>query len=205
MRAAGLALVSLSLGSLAMLGGCATSAAEKFATPVMSEPSVVMSEPAVDGRMARAPRAGVDTAEATIDYRAFSALTGDLAQYREGRRVTLAQFKQMARDRNTLILDARSASAYGRGHIGGAINLPFTDFTAQSLAAAIGDPNRRILIYCNNNFANNAQPVMLKAAPLALNIPTFINLVGYGYKNVFELRDVVDFNDPAVGWVTSSP
>lgn len=192
MRSAALALVSL-----ALLGGCATTYEPKLATPVLSEPAV--------DENGRPVLAGKDTAEATIDYRAFSALTGDVALYREARRVSLADFTKMARDGKTLILDARSADAYRRGHIDGAVNLPFTDFTAQSLAAAIGDPNRRILIYCNNNFANDAQPVLLKAAPLALNIPTFINLVGYGYKNVYELRDVVDFNDPKVGWVTANP
>ncbi|MGQ0661896.1 hypothetical protein, partial [Sphingosinicella sp.] len=84
----------------------------------------------------------------------------------------------------------------------GAVNLPFTDFTAESLAAAIGpDVNRPILIYCNNNFRNNAPPVIRKLVTVALNIQTFINLVGYGYRNVYELNDVVDFNDPAVGWV----
>jgi hypothetical protein len=60
-----------------------------------------------------------------------------------------------------------------------------------------------ILIYCNNNFSNRRRPVPIKAAPLALNIQTFINLVGYGYANVWELADVVDFTDPAVEWVTA--
>ena len=41
----------------------------------------------------------------------------------------------------------------------------------------------------------------LKARPLALNIQTFINLVGYGYGNVWELDEVIDFNDPKVKWV----
>ena len=63
------------------------------------------------------------------------------------------------------------------------------------------DAGRPILIYCNNNFRNDRAPVPMKAAPLALNIQTFINLVGYGYPNVWELADVVDFDDPAVGWV----
>ena len=31
---------------------------------------------------------------------------------------------------------------------------------------------------------------MRKSRPLALNIPTFINLHGYGYKNVYELKSV---------------
>jgi rhodanese-related sulfurtransferase len=139
---------------------------------------------------------------AQIDYRGFEQLTADLDTYRAQRLVTLEQFQAMAREPNTLILDARSANRYAEGHIEGAINLPFTDFTAESLRAAIGDPNTRILIYCNNNFANDAAPVTLKLAPLALNIPTFINLYGYGYENIYELGDVVDFNDPAVRWVS---
>ncbi|MBN8608478.1 MAG: rhodanese-like domain-containing protein [Caulobacterales bacterium] len=140
-------------------------------------------------------------ASAQIDYRGFRGLTGEVEAYRADRLVSLAEFQRMARAPNTIVLDARSADAYREGHIGGAINLPFTDFTDQSLAAALRDPNVRILIYCNNNFSNNAQPVILKRVELALNIQTFINLYGYGYRNVYELSDIVDFNDPEVNWV----
>lgn len=143
------------------------------------------------------------TTAAQIDYQGFRGLAGEVEAYRAERLVNLAEFRRMAREPNTIVLDARSADAYAAGHIAGAINLPFTDFTDQSLRAALRDPNVRILIYCNNNFSNNAQPVMLKRIELALNIQTFINLYGYGYRNIYELGDVVDFNDPAVGWVRS--
>jgi phage shock protein E len=145
----------------------------------------------------------VANSSAQIDYQGFRGLTGEVEAYRADRLVTLADFQRMAREPNTIVLDARSADAYAQGHIDGAINLPFTDFTDQSLRAALRDPNVRILIYCNNNFSNNQQPVILKRVQLALNIQTFINLYGYGYRNVYELGDVVDFNDPAVGWVQS--
>ncbi len=140
-------------------------------------------------------------AAAQIDYQGFQSLTAEVNAYRAARLAPLAEFQRMARQPNTLILDARSADAYAAGHIAGAINLPFTDFTDQSLRAAISDSNTRILIYCNNNFSNNAAPVMLKRVELALNIQTFINLYGYGYRNIYELSDVVDFNDSAIGWV----
>ncbi|WP_083734099.1 rhodanese-like domain-containing protein [Sphingopyxis sp. KK2] len=137
-----------------------------------------------------------------IDYPAFQALTASVAPQREARLIAFDAFKAEAAKPNVLLLDARSKDAFARGHIAGAVNLPLTDFTAESLAAVIGaDPNRPILIYCNNNFSNHRNPVPLKSAPLALNIQTFINLVGYGYPNVRELADVVDFDDPAVGWV----
>ncbi|MDX2276094.1 MAG: rhodanese-like domain-containing protein [Hyphomonadaceae bacterium] len=141
------------------------------------------------------------SAQAQIDYDGFQHLTREVNAYREGRLVSLADFQRMAREPNTIILDARSVAAFNEGHIDGAINLPFTDFTAPSLAAALRDPNTRILIYCNNNFSNNQQPVILKRVELALNIQTFINLYGYGYRNIYELGEVVDFNDPAVRWV----
>jgi hypothetical protein len=140
---------------------------------------------------------------AQIDYQGFRSLTGEVEGYRANRLIGLADFHRMAREPDTVILDARSADAYARGHIAGAINLPFTDFTDQSLSEALRDPNVRILIYCNNNFSNNEQPVMVKSIQLALNIQTFINLYGYGYRNVYELGDIVDFNDPAVRWVRS--
>lgn len=138
---------------------------------------------------------------AQIDYAGFQALAGEVSPIRDQRLVGLGEFQRMAREPNTIILDARSAGAYTEGHIEGALNLPLTDFTAQSLQAVLRDPGVRILIYCNNNFSNNARPVVLKRVELALNIQTFINLYGYGYRNVYELNDVVDFNDPAVRWV----
>lgn len=137
-----------------------------------------------------------------IDYPAFQALAASVAPQRAERLLAFDAFKTEAAKPGVLLLDARSKDAFARGHIAGAVNLPLTDFTAESLAAVIGaDPGRRILIYCNNNFSNHRAPVPLKSAPLALNIQTFINLVGYGYPNVVELADVVDFDDPRVGWV----
>jgi phage shock protein E len=138
-----------------------------------------------------------------IDYGGFQSLALEVHVYRANRLVGLAQFQSMAREPGTIILDARSAAAYAQGHIDGAVNLALTDFTAPALAAAIADPNTRILIYCNNNFANDTPPVVLKNAQLALNIQTFINLYGYGYRNVYELGEVVNFDDPNVHWVRS--
>jgi phage shock protein E len=147
------------------------------------------------------PRA---SANPQIDYPGFVRLTTDVEAYRRERLVDWAGFAAAARERGALILDARSAGAFAAGHIEGAVNLPFTDFTAQSLKRTIGRTDRPILIYCNNNFSNNESPVQLKSVRVALNIQTFINLVGYGYRNVRELNDVVDFNDPKVGWVRGS-
>ena len=165
---------------------------------------MIRSLPLILSVMLIAAPAFAQRANPQIDYSGFRKLTQTVETQRADRLIDFAQFKTRSAKPETLILDARSADAYARGHITGAVNLPFTDFTAESLAATIGsDANRPILIYCNNNFSNNKAPVMLKARPLALNIQTFINLVGYGYPNVWELNEVVDFNDPKVGWVES--
>ena len=136
-----------------------------------------------------------------VDFAGYRRLAGDVEEYRRGRLIGWPAFAEAARDPNVLVLDARSESAFRAGHIAGAVNLPLPDFTAERLAQVIGNRDRPILIYCNNNFRNDRPPVALKRIQLALNIGTFINLVGYGYRNVRELNEVIDFNDPQVRWV----
>lgn len=140
-----------------------------------------------------------------IDYPGYVRLVGDVESVRAERRLGWDEFARRARAEGALLLDARSANAFRAGHIAGAVNLPFTDFTAEALRAAIGpDPDRPIYIYCNNNFVNDRAPVALKAAPLSLNVQTFVNLYGYGYRNVWELADRIDFTDPRHGWVAAA-
>jgi hypothetical protein len=37
-----------------------------------------------------------------------------------------------------------------------------------------------------------------KTLSLALNIPTYINLYGYGYKNIYELDELISFFDQRI-------
>ena len=154
--------------------------------------------------LAAAPAPAVSVANPQIDYPGFRDLTIDVEAYRQQRLVDWATFSRLAARPDVLILDARSESAFAEGHIAGAVNLPFTDFTAESLARVIGQADRPILIYCNNNFSNDVAPVPVKSLRLALNIQTFINLVGYGYRNVRELSEVIDFNDPRIPWIRTA-
>ena len=78
----------------------------------------------------------------------------------------------------------------------------------------IPDPNTRILIYCNNNFEGNpvdfttkivlpptaSDEVLDEERPvmMALNVPTYINLYGYGYQNVYELDELVNVSDQRI-------
>lgn len=42
-------------------------------------------------------------------------------------------------------------------------------------------------------FQSQEKPIML-----ALNIPTYINLYGYGYRNIYELAELVNVKDPRI-------
>ncbi|MCW8984733.1 MAG: hypothetical protein OQK55_05295, partial [Thermoanaerobaculales bacterium] len=97
--------------------------------------------------------------------------------------------------------------------------LSFSDFTQDNLRTVIPSFETTVLIYCNNNFEGNqtdfaskvamplarpgvspAEQFAAQAKPLmmALNIPTYVNLYGYGYRNVYELHELVDVNDPRI-------
>lgn len=144
------------------------------------------------------------SANPQIDYAAFLRLAQKLEPVREAHRLPWGQFIAKARSEGALLLDARSERAYRQGHIKGAVNLPFSDFTDDALREVIGkNPNRPIYIYCNNNFTDNAAPVVTKRVDMALNIPTFVNLHGYGYGNVWELAGLVSTSQLGADWVSA--
>ncbi|MFN4184723.1 MAG: rhodanese-like domain-containing protein [Hyphomonas sp.] len=146
------------------------------------------------------PQANAQEDAGQIDYAGFQALTAEAAPHRQARLVPLDIFNELRADPNTLVIDARSAQAFAQGHIEGAVNINFSDFTEEKLGQVIGSKDRRILIYCNNNFTDNIAPVMLKSAPLALNIATYVNLYGYGYRNVYELDGGYELSDERLAW-----
>lgn len=143
----------------------------------------------------KTPVAKIKFEPAKVDYNGFSNITREVSDYRKARLVTFDKFNAMSREKGTIILDTRSASAFKGLHIKGAVHVNFSDFTASKLAKVIPDKNTRILIYCNNNFKDNVRFLEAKAMPLALNIPTFINLYGYGYKNIYELSENLSVKD----------
>jgi hypothetical protein len=127
-----------------------------------------------------------------IDFVGFTTLINQLEPLREAYRTSEAEFIEMSKEEDTIVLDTRSAAKYAELHIKGAVHLNFSDITSDTLAAIIPSPTTRILIYCNNNFENAPEPFPLKKAVAALNIPTFVTLYAYGYQNLYELRPVVD-------------
>jgi len=139
-----------------------------------------------------------------VNYDAFEKLTAEVKEHRKTRLLPLDDFLEASKEANTIILDTRSLEMYNRKHLKGAVHLAFADFTQNNLAKIIPSFETKILIYCNNNylydpsFASKTGPRVREEKPvtLALNIPTYINLYGYGYKNVYELAELVGVNDP---------
>ncbi len=146
---------------------------------------------------------------AKVDYDAFEKLTLEVKEHRKTRLINLDEFLRVSKTEKVCILDTRSDSMYQSKHIKGALHLNFSDFTQRNLTRIIPNPNSKILIYCNNNFDGDqinfaskgvdlSKISKVKPITLALNIPTYINLYGYGYRNVFELSELVSVFDKRV-------
>jgi len=127
-----------------------------------------------------------------IDMRGYLRIAGEAAEHRAARRVSEAEFIRMSREPGSIILDARSREKYDELHVKGAVNLSFPDIAIETLRATIPDVGTRVLIYCNNNFANAEGPFPAKLASASLNLSTYIALYNYGYRNVYELAPLVD-------------
>jgi hypothetical protein len=157
--------------------------------------------------------------KAKVSFDDFRNLVTEVETHRANRLVDLDTFLKMSREPGVIILDTRSTFRYERIHIEGAKHLSFTDFTQDNLGEVIPSFETTILIYCNNNFEGNetdfaskvAVPVsssgniitaqfnsQAKPLMMALNIPTYINLYGYGYHNVYELNELVNVNDSRI-------
>jgi rhodanese-related sulfurtransferase len=157
--------------------------------------------------------------KAKVSFDDFKGLVAEVETHRAARLVDLNTFLKMSKEEGVIILDSRSDFRFDRIHLKGAKHLAFTDYTQDNLKKLIPDPETKILIYCNNNFDGNQtdfaskvavpRPKSDKAAAaqfaaqtkplmMALNIPTYINLYGYGYHNVYELHELVKVNDPRI-------
>jgi hypothetical protein len=146
-----------------------------------------------------------------VNFDTYLNLAQEVKTYREKRLIDWKTFQEYSKKEGTIILDTRSSEMFKRKHIKGAINLNFSDFTTYNLARIFIDKNVRILIYCNNNIDKDEdfpakiykpEPIVYKGkskrsntilpeVTLALNVPTFINLYGYGYENVYELSELL--------------
>ena len=157
--------------------------------------------------------------KAKVSFDDFKGLVAEVEPHRASRLVDLNTFLKMSKEEGVIIFDSRSDFRFDRLHVKGAKHLAFTDFTQDNLKKVIPTFETTILIYCNNNFDGNqtdfaskvasprpkpanavANQFATQAKPLmmALNIPTYVNLYGYGYRNVYELHELVKVTDPRI-------
>ncbi|MBI3715958.1 MAG: rhodanese-like domain-containing protein [Betaproteobacteria bacterium] len=127
-----------------------------------------------------------------IDYDGFLAGAQEVAALRKERRISEEDFIRMSQEPGTVILDARSDGKYRMLHVRGARNLSLPDITEGELAKIIPSKTTRVLIYCNNNFLNEAAAFPTKAVRASLNVYTFNTLHSYGYTNIYELGPLID-------------
>jgi hypothetical protein len=146
--------------------------------------------------------AGTAHAHQAIDMPGYLQVAREAAEHRESRRLSEEEFIRMGREPGTVILDARSTEKFDELHIRGAMSLPFPDIAIDSLKAAIPDKSTRILIYCNNNFADAPGPFPAKIARASLNLSTYIALYSYGYRNVYELEPLLDLKTTRLEFVS---
>ena len=170
---------------------------------------------------ALAQSANTNYPKAKVSFEDFKGLVAEVEAHRASRLIDLNTFLKMSQEPGVIILDSRSTFRYERLHVKGAKHLSFTDFTQDNLKQVIPSFETKILIYCNNNFDGNqvdfASKVALprpqpgraeatqfaaQARPrmMALNIPTYVNLYGYGYHNVYELNELVNVKDPRIAF-----
>jgi hypothetical protein len=145
---------------------------------------------------------GIAHANPAIDMPGYLQVSREAAEHRGSRLLSEEEFIRMSREPGTVVLDARSREKFDGLHVRGAISLPFSDIAIASLDAAIPDRNTRILIYCNNNFANAEAPFPAKIARASLNLSTYIALYSYGYRNVYELEPLVDLKASKLPFVS---
>lgn len=129
-----------------------------------------------------------------IDYAGFEQIVVDSKSARESKRLTEKEFLAAIDSGDYVLLDARSKRNYDARHITGAINLPFTEFTAETLASIIPEKSSKILIYCNNNFLGDQNFFASKSLRASLNVNTQSSLRAYGYENIYELGPLLNVN-----------
>ena len=160
--------------------------------------------------------------KAKVSFDDFKSLVAGVEVHRADRLVDLDTFLRMSKEPGVIILDTRSTFRFERLRVKDARHLSFPDFTQDNLRRVIPSFETTVLIYCNNNFEGNqtdfaskvAMPIAAsprvtpatqfaaQAKPLmmALNIPTYVNLYGYGYRNVYELHELVNVDDPRIAF-----
>ena len=158
------------------------------------------------------------------DSEGFLEFAQKAEQIRVKRLLSEVDFAKLAKEENTVVLDARGDGSFESLRVKGSKSLPYTSFSEKTLQEVIPNRSTRILIYCRNNILSSAPDSemkvskdrhpypdelgrlnVIKAPKVALNVPTYITLMVYGYENIWQLDAVIDPNNTPLEFESKWP
>ncbi|PCK00500.1 MAG: hypothetical protein COA45_01590 [Zetaproteobacteria bacterium] len=119
-----------------------------------------------------------------LDYNAYHDFAAGLDRNKYV--VSLDKFKEMAQEKNVVILDLRSKQQYDVGHMKDAMHIG-ADITGEALARVIPSKDTIVLTYCTNS--------LILTRMIALTDIVFPQFSALGYRNVFSLQSPIMDND----------
>lgn len=111
------------------------------------------------------------------------------------RKVTFEEVQRELLENKVILLDLRSPEEYRHKHLRGATSLPVGEITDASLQRVVGDKERAVVIYCEQQLIPTR-----RIALTTLGYPTIVEL---GYKNVRVLEDLWRKSDDPRYWEES--
>lgn len=113
-----------------------------------------------------------------IPPRDFYRIAGNLPE----KIVTADVLARWLKEGSVVLIDVRSKESYARAHIRGAVNLPATEITEESMKRLAPLPETRIVIYCDDN--------LLPTRRIALTTLCNPAIYQLGYHNLFVLEEL---------------
>lgn len=108
--------------------------------------------------------------EALERFAVFRGLKSGSAVSGTGSHISEKEFQKKAKVENPLLIDVRSFEEFGKGHIAGAINIPFEDLKKQ---AGKLPKDREVVVYCRGPYcllSVNAQALLRSRGIPALRL-----------------------------------
>jgi hypothetical protein len=84
--------------------------------------------------------------------------------------------------KSVVLIDLRSKASYDQAHLRGAVNVPATELTDETLKTVVPTLDTRIVVYCDDTLLPSR-----RIALTTLGHPAIFQL---GYKNVYRLEDL---------------
>jgi rhodanese-related sulfurtransferase len=94
------------------------------------------------------------------------------------RRVQPAELKTLLAENQAILVDVRSAQAYQRGHLDGAISIPATEVESRVAELRRRAGARTVVLYCSCAFEHTAAEAAVKLARLGV---TRVAVLAGGY------------------------